>query len=798
MHIRRIVVARYGPLKPLDETLSAFTVIHGPNERGKTLIVDALVRMFYKDELKRSHYKLFGNITRVDERPEGFVVMATHAGETKIGAEESISDVAPVAISPEDFRNVFLIRDSDLALSNEEAYYGRVSERLCGTRSTAIERLKEVLKRIGRLRSATPDSPITIRKDRDQKRIGEQVVAAEKLLDEIIALGIAVEKEEFDVSYRRLADLAERREQLETEHRRRRDALTRARLEKARIAVSAVRENEAALSALEAASEGRLDEWRGLDVRREMLEKDLADVTARGEALRAARDEAHSGWDAMRASVAEKESLVARAATELRPMIDDWTRAHTLHAHGDRSSRAVVAVMVATIVLGVLALVTALATRSPIAIGAAFACAAGAAWCGFTLWRAAQDRTRLAKSGSEIVSAASRLGFGVASVPEAGEALDAMEQDVTQAAARARELEVLFRQRESDAAANESAAAEKRERMAEVERAREALRDTAGFESVERLAEAVARRRALEGGIDTQLALLRGWIPSAARHVDRGAFLNACEREIARGLETPADPADDDPDTAARVERELEQVVADEQETRRKVERTRQELRRIEDRITQLGVIEAPVHCRTSRELADAQRRIREFCETVERDARLAKEAIRILQEIEAEENERVGELFGEATLVSRWFREITGGRYHAVHLEDGEVVVELADGRRLGASALSGGAFDQLYLAIRASIAERMLPDAKGFFILDDPFLKADRDRLKALMKMLRQFVTRGWQVIYITAKDEVVESLRADIAAGTVQLIELERSLFARSPARPAAELTDAPRLL
>jgi uncharacterized protein YhaN len=88
------------------------------------------------------------------------------------------------------------------------------------------------------------------------------------------------------------------------------------------------------------------------------------------------------------------------------------------------------------------------------------------------------------------------------------------------------------------------------------------------------------------------------------------------------------------------------------------------------------------------------------------------------------------------------------------------------------------------------------MLPESKGFFILDDPFLKADRERMRALMKLLRQLVRRGWQVIYVTAKDEVVEALRADIAAREVTLIELERTLFARG-ARTGADLTDAPRL-
>ena len=799
MHVKRISISRYGPLKPFDAALSAFTVIHGPNERGKTLIIDALVRMLFRDELKRPHYRLFGNLNRVDERPEGFLVITTHAGETKLDAETPLSAVAPVAISPEDFRNVFLIRDSDLALNNEEAYYGSVSERLCGTRSSAIERLKDALKRTGRLRSATPDSPLTTRKDRDQKRIGEQVAAAERLLDEMIETGKTLARDDFDVSSRRLVDLAEERERLEEQEKALRAAEERARLEKARDAVAATRQDLAAVAVLASADDAQLAAWRGLIVKRDLLEKDLADALARAEALRAARDEARVGWESMRAVAGEKEALRDRAVTELRPRIEAWRNQRVQREHADHAARAVVAVMVASIVLGVAAVVVSLLTRSPVAVGAAFACAAAAAWCAVSLWRGAQARTRLARDEAELVARSGQLGLAVGSVAEAGEAVDAVERDAAQVVERARENEVLMRQRESDVAAKESSAVDKRARMVETQEALETLRTATGFESVNLLEAAVVKRRGLEGEINTRLALLRGWIPAAARAADREAFLRVCESEVARDLQTEiVDAMPGDPDAVTRVEAELERVSAEERALRQRLDRTRQDLGRIEVRIADLGAIEGPVHCRTTRELADAQRRVTEFCESVQRDARLAKEAIRILQEIEAEEDEKVGELFGEGTLVSRWFREITDGRYRAVHLEEGEVVVELADGKRLAASALSGGAFDQLYLAIRASIAERMLPDSKGFFILDDAFLKADRDRMRALMKMLRQLVGRGWQVIYVTAKDEVVEALRADIATGSVRLIELERSLFARGAPKIAPDLTDAPRLL
>jgi hypothetical protein len=65
----------------------------------------------------------------------------------------------------------------------------------------------------------------------------------------------------------------------------------------------------------------------------------------------------------------------------------------------------------------------------------------------------------------------------------------------------------------------------------------------------------------------------------------------------------------------------------------------------------------------------------------------------------------------------------------------------------------------------------------------------------MHASMSVLKTLVARGWQVIYVTAKDEVVAALKPEIDAGAVRLIELERSLFV--PDRPAPDVSDAPRL-
>jgi uncharacterized protein YhaN len=88
----------------------------------------------------------------------------------------------------------------------------------------------------------------------------------------------------------------------------------------------------------------------------------------------------------------------------------------------------------------------------------------------------------------------------------------------------------------------------------------------------------------------------------------------------------------------------------------------------------------------------------------------------------------------------------------------------------------LSGGAFDQLYLAVRLAIARRLLGERRGFFLLDDPFIKADRERLARLVDTLLELAADGWQFLYFTAKDEVVDALGPAIEDGRVTLLPLE----------------------
>ncbi|HXZ94684.1 MAG TPA: hypothetical protein VEG28_02080, partial [Dehalococcoidia bacterium] len=142
------------------------------------------------------------------------------------------------------------------------------------------------------------------------------------------------------------------------------------------------------------------------------------------------------------------------------------------------------------------------------------------------------------------------------------------------------------------------------------------------------------------------------------------------------------------------------------------------------------------------------------------------------------EEREKVSRLFGSDSPISKYFSEITNRLYEEVLFdqETGKIQVKQRDGVILGVEKLSGGAYDQLYLCIRLALGERLLKGGKGFFVLDDPFIKADPVRLQRQIQTLKKISELGWQVVYFSAKGEIKDALKEDINKGTINYVEVQ----------------------
>ena len=184
------------------------------------------------------------------------------------------------------------------------------------------------------------------------------------------------------------------------------------------------------------------------------------------------------------------------------------------------------------------------------------------------------------------------------------------------------------------------------------------------------------------------------------------------------------------------------------------------------------------LHCKTTVDLEAVREKLQEFAKSNEGTRDAALKVMTIFEEIEAKERKKVAELFGKESPVANYFREITDGLYDAVlfNQEKGCIDVRRKDGVMLDAEKLSGGAYDQLYLCIRLALGEKILEGRKGFFIMDDPFVKADPVRLGRQIAMLRRIAELGWQIIYFSAKGEMRDILKQPIKSGAVNYVEIQ----------------------
>ena len=109
MRIKEFKIEKYGPISSRKSfVLKDFNVFWGKNEEGKTLTIEALIKL-----LIGKYSRKFENIDRVEEVPIGYVVMESNEGKELIFPNEGVlTDI--LGISTGDFRNIFLIRNSDL------------------------------------------------------------------------------------------------------------------------------------------------------------------------------------------------------------------------------------------------------------------------------------------------------------------------------------------------------------------------------------------------------------------------------------------------------------------------------------------------------------------------------------------------------------------------------------------------------------------------------------------------------------------------------------------------------------
>jgi len=146
-----------------------------------------------------------------------------------------------------------------------------------------------------------------------------------------------------------------------------------------------------------------------------------------------------------------------------------------------------------------------------------------------------------------------------------------------------------------------------------------------------------------------------------------------------------------------------------------------------------------------------------------------------VITEFTSEEDEILEELINDRGITSL-VKKFTG-RYDRLYIE-GEDVFVGNQGEAFNLAHMSTGAQEQVLLALRIGIAEKIMGTEKLFLILDDAFQYSDYNRREGLVNRTVTLVEEGWQVLYFTMDDDIrdrfIDSARS-LGEGMFRMIEV-----------------------
>jgi len=794
MRIKEFSIRRYGPLPDTGRVaLGNFCLLFGKNEHGKTLTIDALIKLLL--HRGRKHRKPFedANIDRVDEDPDGYLIIEHEGKETKFSGKEDLADIP--GVNSRDYRNIFIIRNSDLSVAQESDFYRDVTGRLTGLRTEEIALIKEQLQELGNL--TTPRSTASLR-----EKLKAKATNARKLIEEIEALETEAKQEQLDKLEEEILEIEEKASETSREIETLDNARKREKYEEGNKAYEALVSAHKGLEELKDYNDEDEKLWAvcEIDIKRyqEEIQKLQAEINAQQEKLEHRKK-------ALGENRLEFQTLNLRKSKiddEIKPEVKSYEMELGKTKGGERRNTFYTWAAIISAVLLTISLLGVIINPSPSLHGllACFLILTGLfAWLKFSFNR---DKGHLAGVFERIKFAASRFDLAAESPQEILQNIERFDAEYskkqnaveeTERGASALEAQVR-RWKETDIP-------EKGKQVRVAAEAIEKLSQKSKVETLQEYRKRLEQKSKYENLIGTQSGILESHFGSKGENLQENISYWHDEINALKEFEHKAEGISYAEKTRDQLRKEAEELQGEKRELESKLKFFRERLSDVEKKANSiLELKDERLYCATSLDLKQIKAELSAFTDKLEAERENALEAIGIFEGLEREEEEKISTLFGKDSPISQHFSEITDGVYQEVEFAQDEtkkIKVTLEDGNVLHAEQLSGAAYDQLYLSIRLALGEKLLKGSNGFFIMDDPFIKADKERLQRQIDILNRISKSGWQIIYFTAKDEVKDALKQDIENGNVSYMELPSILLHQNlGAGHTAESTSSPK--
>lgn len=774
MKIRKIFIERYGPINDLNLDIGeGLQVIWGRNETGKTLAIEAVVKIMLQGKVRD-----FDHINRVEEDPEGYVLMEdSESNEIKLIIRKGL--VHYMDLRGLDLRNIFIIRDSDLTIKDDCSYYKDITDKLTGLQFERLEKILLLLKDYGRLTGAKSDADLS-----DSKEYGKILSAKKSAVSFIKDAGSyireAAEKKS-DYCELELIKLKQNLTQARGEIKVQEEALKVDNYRKLSETLKNVRQGWDEYGKVKNYTQEQHQELiklkAGLDLKNEEAKRlDLSLERLYKEKL-------------------EQEEKLTEAQSELGPLEDKKKQIDRLEEdieiYNRRKSEEVREINENLLKVPMFIFLFFI----PAGFALAYFTMGGVIWP-FTfagiflvlfltffilLRRSGGAKSKFAMQEFMIKNEFKKLGFSAKNMDEIMNVISGFEDKYKAKSSSAdslnekiRLLEMKIKEINQDI------------REAEVEKINikgkiDGIYEQFDVKSTEEFGMKLKLKNKFESELLTSAKTLLGNEAIQSKFKYDMDFRKENTEELLDNIEgyigqwgeilKEMAPVDLEEDIMQQFKREEYEGLKEKRDRLEKeIEEISEKLKEHNDNLNDFGrrFLEldlgrfvddySPININTLGRLSESVKAGEEFINKVDSEFETAIESIKIFEEIRNEQETKISDLF-EKLNVSRYFEEITDGRYRKVEFDSEDRTIKVIDknDRIFKTSKLSKGAYDQLFFSIRTAISEEIFGDGKGFFIMDDAFMSSDEYRLENQFKILNKLAVSGWSIIYFSVKSEI-----------------------------------------
>ncbi|AMW33099.1 AAA domain-containing protein [Fervidobacterium changbaicum] len=786
MRIKEFHIKKYGPLSFTKLVkLNNFTIFYGENESGKTLTIEAILKILVGK--KEAKDRIYENIERVEEYPDGYLIIED--GEKLIRVQNG-EFLKHFELSHEELKNIFIIRNSDLSIefsqkNKEPDVYSKVSEKLVGSQISKIQSIKSKI---------LENSIITesgMFKDQKEAKYKQYFERINKLIEEIDNLLPKLEKsdyfeieEQIAVVQKELEALRAKVKSLETSKQ---IATCKELLEDIAKLESLVNE----LSNYKTYTNENLQKYVELENKIEWLKDEIDKVTNEKQKLKDKVENINKEIERIENNISLLREN-SKNAEKIKERINGYLYKNSEMSNKYKNKNILLTSTFTAIVLAIILFLTISGT-----IFKAVITAAGIVTTLFlfALYSKLINQIRAVEQLRKEILREGQITFRTTFTD-----IESLENECLNTMKdyeKTIEEETGLRNRKTEFEREidnlEDQLKDLTEQHSRAETDLETLKNLLSVNSAEGLRQKLNERSKLEGTYQALKSQILTKIKTYGVKLDGlpKDLPEPCGPEIAGELAKIKDTlvkymelmSKDRTKEESEELKQLAEFEEYEEKIMHEIEKLQKQLEDLRNKERQLQELMKFIFAKAKEsklldeifdevpdvvyksDLIKLRNELREFIDELTKRQNIEKTALEILRKIEEEERESISNLFKQSNLI-KIFTEITDGKYidvvYGKNKTDEYIKVRSADGQEFTPEQLSAGTYDQLYFAIRLALAEHLFGKENGqkaFFILDDPFVKYDKKRLLKQIQKLVELSNQGWQFLYFTAKDEIVD---------------------------------------